>query len=76
MLTDAEAELRALRGLEGGTLKLASFASGATSVLPLAVARFRDRYPAVELDIEMGTPSTRSRGCAAASSTWRWPTTR
>jgi DNA-binding transcriptional LysR family regulator len=55
-LADAEAELRALRGLEGGTLKLASFASGAASVLPLAVARFRDRYPAVELDIEMGDP--------------------
>jgi DNA-binding transcriptional LysR family regulator len=55
-LADAEAELRALRGLEGGTLKLASFASGAASVLPLAVARFRDRYPAVELEIVMGDP--------------------
>jgi DNA-binding transcriptional LysR family regulator len=55
-LADAEAELRALQGLEGGTLKLASFASGAASVLPLAVARFRDRYPAVELDIAMGDP--------------------
>jgi DNA-binding transcriptional LysR family regulator len=55
-LADAEAELRALRGLEGGTLKLASFASGAASVLPLAVARFRDRYPAVELDIAMADP--------------------
>jgi DNA-binding transcriptional LysR family regulator len=56
-LADAEAELRALRGLEGGTLKLASFASGAAFVLPLAVARFRDRYPAVELDIVMGDPA-------------------
>jgi DNA-binding transcriptional LysR family regulator len=55
-LADAEAELRALRGLEGDTLKLASFASAAASVLPLAVARFRDRYPAVELDIVMGDP--------------------
>ncbi len=55
-LVDAEAELRALRGLEGGTLKLASFASGAASVLPLAVARFRDRYPAVELEIAMADP--------------------
>jgi DNA-binding transcriptional LysR family regulator len=55
-LVDAEAELRGLRGLEGGSLKLASFASGAASVLPLAVARFRDRYPAVELEIAMADP--------------------
>ncbi|MCA1656543.1 MAG: LysR family transcriptional regulator [Actinobacteria bacterium] len=55
-LADAEAELRALRGLEGGTLKLASFSSGAASVLPLAVARFRERYPAVGLDIAMADP--------------------
>jgi DNA-binding transcriptional LysR family regulator len=55
-LADAEAELRALRGLDGGTLKLASFASGAASVLPLAVARFRERHPAVGLDIAMADP--------------------
>jgi DNA-binding transcriptional LysR family regulator len=55
-LADAEAELRALRGLDSGTLKLASFASGAASVLPLAVACFRHRYPAVELEIAMADP--------------------
>jgi DNA-binding transcriptional LysR family regulator len=55
-LADAETELRALAGLEGGTLKLATFASAAASVFPIAVARFRERYPAVELSIAMADP--------------------
>src|SRR5581483_8724734 len=55
-LADAETELQALAGLEGGTLKLATFASAAASVLPIAVARFRERYAAIELSIAMGDP--------------------
>lgn len=52
----AETELRALAGLEGGRLRLASFASAAASILPLAIARFRERFPAVELTIAMADP--------------------
>ena len=55
-LGSVETELRELAGLEGGRLRLASFASAAASVTPLAIARFRERYPAVELDIEMADP--------------------
>jgi DNA-binding transcriptional LysR family regulator len=55
-LADAETELQALAGLEGGTLRLATFASAASSVFPIAVARFRERYPAVELSIAMADP--------------------
>lgn len=55
-LATAEAELRALIGLEGGRLRLASFASAAASILPLAIARFRARYPAVELSMTMANP--------------------
>ena len=55
-LDAAEAELRALAGLEGGRLRLASFASAAASIVPLAIARFRRRYPAVELSIAMLDP--------------------
>jgi DNA-binding transcriptional LysR family regulator len=55
-LDDAEDELRALAGLEGGRLRLASFASAASSIVPLAIARFRERYPAVELSIAMADP--------------------
>ena len=55
-LEDTEAELLALAGLAGGRLRLASFASAAASIFPLAIARFRERYPAVELSIEMADP--------------------
>jgi DNA-binding transcriptional LysR family regulator len=55
-LDDAETELRSLAGLHGGTLKLATFASAAASIVPLAVARFRERHPSVELDIVMADP--------------------
>ena len=55
-LADAETELRGLQGLEGGTLRLVSFASAAASVLPLAVARFRERHPGVALEITMADP--------------------
>src|ERR1700761_3152494 len=55
-LQDVELELKALAGLEGGSLRLASFASAAASIVPLAIACFRDRYPAVELTIVMADP--------------------
>jgi DNA-binding transcriptional LysR family regulator len=55
-LSDVELELRALSGLDGGTLRLASFASAAAAIVPLAVAAFRERHPAVELSIVMADP--------------------
>lgn len=55
-LGDAEAELRALAGLEGGRLRVASFASAAASIVPLAIAQFRERYPDLELSIAMADP--------------------
>jgi DNA-binding transcriptional LysR family regulator len=55
-LTEAEAEVRALARLEGGTLRLATFASAAASVVPLAVWLFRERHPSVELSIVMADP--------------------
>lgn len=55
-LNDVELELKALAGLEGGRLRLASFASAAAAIVPLAIARFRERYPAVELSIVIADP--------------------
>jgi DNA-binding transcriptional LysR family regulator len=55
-LQDAEAELKALAGLEGGRLRFASFASASATIVPLAVTRFRERHPAVELKIFMADP--------------------
>jgi DNA-binding transcriptional LysR family regulator len=55
-LQDMEEELRALLGLEAGTLRLATFASAAGSIVPRAVALFRDNHPEVELTVEMYDP--------------------
>ena len=55
-LRDVEVELQSLAGLEGGSLRLASFASAAASIVPLAIARFRELHPAVELSIVMADP--------------------
>jgi DNA-binding transcriptional LysR family regulator len=55
-LETTEAQLKALAGLEGGRLRLASFASAASSIVPPAIASFRQRYPAVELTVAMADP--------------------
>jgi DNA-binding transcriptional LysR family regulator len=55
-LAAIEVELQSLAGLEGGSLRLASFASAAASIVPLAIVRFRERYPAIELTIVMADP--------------------
>ena len=55
-LSDIEDELKALAGLEGGRLRVASFASAAAAIVPPAIAEFRERYPAVELIITMADP--------------------
>lgn len=55
-LDDVEVELKAMAGLEGGRLRFAAFASACVTVVPLAIARFRERYPAVELTVTMRDP--------------------
>ena len=55
-LAEAEAELEAIAGLRGGRLRLAAFESGASSLMPLAIAEFRQRHPAVELSMTLAEP--------------------
>jgi DNA-binding transcriptional LysR family regulator len=55
-LNGAELELQGLAGLEGGRLRVTSFASAAASVVPIAIARFRERFPRVELSVEIADP--------------------
>src|SRR5919106_2819586 len=45
----AEEELAAIAGLRGGRLRLASFQSAGATLVPGAVAAFRDRHPGLEL---------------------------
>jgi DNA-binding transcriptional LysR family regulator len=55
-LSDAEAELEAIAGLRGGRLRLASFPSAGATIMPEAIARFRERHPGVELTLEPAEP--------------------
>jgi DNA-binding transcriptional LysR family regulator len=55
-LDEAEAELRAVVGVQAGRLRLASFASAAATIVPMAIAAFRERHPAVELSVIMADP--------------------
>src|SRR4051794_18079763 len=55
-LADAEAELEAIAGLRGGRLRLAAFPSAGATIMPEAIARFRDRHPGVELTLEPAEP--------------------
>jgi DNA-binding transcriptional LysR family regulator len=48
-LAAAEAELEAIAGVRGGRVRLASFPTAGASLLPPAVALFRERHPEVEL---------------------------
>jgi DNA-binding transcriptional LysR family regulator len=55
-LDEAERELAAIAGLEGGELRLASFPSASATVLTEAVSVFHQRYPKVRLGVTDAEP--------------------
>lgn len=55
-LSAAEAELEAIAGLRGGRVRLASFSTAGASLVPVAIAKFRRRHPAVELSLVESDP--------------------
>src|SRR5919205_4454795 len=55
-LAEAEAELEAIAGLRGGRLRSAAFESAGSTLMPLAIAAFRERHPAVELSMSLSEP--------------------
>lgn len=55
-LEEAERELAAIAGLEGGELRLASFPSASATVLTEAVSVFHGRHPKVRLTIAEAEP--------------------
>lgn len=52
----AEDELGALLGLRAGRLRVASFPSAGSALIPRAVATFRRRHPHIELSLAEGEP--------------------
>jgi DNA-binding transcriptional LysR family regulator len=55
-LAEAEAELEAIAGLRGGRVRMAAFESAGATLMPLAIAAFRTRHPAVELSLTLSEP--------------------
>ena len=52
----AEADLAAVLGVRGGRLRVASFPSAGSTLMPLAVATFRASHPDVALTLAEGEP--------------------
>jgi DNA-binding transcriptional LysR family regulator len=55
-LEAAEAELSAIAGLRAGRLRMASFPTAGATLMPLAIATFRSRYPEMDLTLAEGEP--------------------
>ncbi|HEY1450974.1 MAG TPA: LysR substrate-binding domain-containing protein [Solirubrobacteraceae bacterium] len=55
-LDTAEAALSAIAGLRGGRLRMASFPTAGSTLMPVAIANFRAAYPDVELTLAEGEP--------------------
>ena len=52
----AEADLAAVLGVRGGRLRMASFPSAGATMMPLAIASFRESHPDVALTLAEGEP--------------------
>jgi molybdate transport repressor ModE-like protein len=55
-LAEAEAELEAIAGIRGGRVRLASFQTAGSALVPQAIAAFRSRHPGVELSLIEAEP--------------------
>jgi DNA-binding transcriptional LysR family regulator len=55
-LDAAEAALASIAGLRGGRLRMASFPTAGSTLMPLAIAKFRSTYPDVALTLAEGEP--------------------
>lgn len=55
-LEEAERELAAIAGLEGGRVRLASFPTASATLVTQAVSAFRERHPGVELQLSEADP--------------------
>src|SRR4051812_20214466 len=65
-LAAAEAELAAIAGVRGGRVRLAAFPTAGASLVPPAVALFRERHPEVELSFSEREPEEATQMLRAA----------
>lgn len=64
----AEDTLRALAGARRGVLRIAAFSTACTTFVPLAMSRFQDAYPGVQLALEVHEPVDALRRVRAGDS--------
>ena len=55
-LREAEEQLHELLALRGGELRMSTLTSAAATIVPLAIAEFRERLPEVEPSVSMSEP--------------------
>jgi DNA-binding transcriptional LysR family regulator len=55
-LDAAATEMSAIAGVRGGRLRIASFPTAGATLMPLAIANFRDAHPGVGLSLAEGEP--------------------
>jgi DNA-binding transcriptional LysR family regulator len=55
-LEAAEADLNAVMDVRGGLLRLASFPTAGATLMPLAIARFREAHPGVAMTLAEDEP--------------------
>jgi DNA-binding transcriptional LysR family regulator len=55
-MAEAEAELEAIAGLRAGRVRLVAFPSAGATLVPAAVADFRERHPDVEVELALTEP--------------------
>src|SRR3954447_25623876 len=67
-LEAAEDEVTAIASGRRGRLRIASFPTAGATLIPLAVATFRDAHPGVELSLAEESPRRSRRACALGSS--------
>jgi molybdate transport repressor ModE-like protein len=60
-LSAAQAELDAIAGLRSGVLRLGWFSTAGATLVPRAMARFRERHPDIELELAEGDPDECAR---------------
>lgn len=53
-----EQEVQQTKGLHGGQVRIASFRSAATHLLPSKIVQFRDRFPQIEVTLTESDPTT------------------
>ena len=72
-LTAAEEEVAAIAGLRAGRVRLVSFPSGSSTLVPTALAALRAAHPGTRVSLEEAEPPHSVELLREGDCDWRWP---